>query len=411
VVAPGSWAEDLLLGNRDPVAFFQMYPTGWDNSCSQFNAPSSPGDITTLASNIGLQMMYYDTYVVQYAPCLDASHPNHNPLLPAPAPLPSTLETERQYRADLLDATRAALSAVGSGEGVAPVWAIPHLDYFEGAMMLRTYGEAESHIPSGDYNNDFAPATVPPPPGLSVDEQHRIPLFELMFHDHVVSTWNWRNTNFQSLATSAKKDLFNALYGTMPMWNVTTDHWATYGQMYLDSYALQKRSRSVVGFDDMIGHGWLSTDREVQYTDWASGVRIIANFDSVARDANGVTVPALDFVIVDSAQGGGGAGGSGSGGDGAGGATGHGGASSTAGAGAGGPAATTTGAGGGVTSGDGGGGATGATAAPSGDGDAGASSGGCSASSSRAFTEAPLALLGLVAALAARRRREARPRR
>jgi hypothetical protein len=162
----------------------------------------------------------------------------------------------------------------------------------------------------------------------------------------------------------------------------------------------------------MIGHGWLSTDRELQYTDWASGVRIIANFDSVARDANGVTVPALDFVIVDSAQGGGGAGGSGSGGDGAGGATGHGGASSTAGAGAGGPAATTTGAGGGgVTSGDGGGGATGAAAAPSGDGDAGASSGGCSASSSRAFTEAPLALLGLVAALAARRRREARPRR
>jgi hypothetical protein len=155
-------------------------------------------------------------------------------------------------------------------------------------------------IPSGGYNNDFEPASDPPPPGMNTDEQHRIPLLELQFHDYVASTWNWRNTNFQYLGTSAQKDLFNALYGTMPMWNMTTTLWAAHQQEFLDSYQFQERSRSRVGFDDMVGHGWLSDDRKLQYTDWASGVRIVANFDTSARQTGGMTVPPLDFIVIDS---------------------------------------------------------------------------------------------------------------
>jgi Glycosyl hydrolases related to GH101 family, GH129 len=298
-VAPGDWNENLLLG-ADPVAFFSAHPDGWDHTCSTASVDSKPGELHDLATATGVELMYFDTYVAQLAPCLDETHPGHTHLLPSPAALPSTLEAERQARIDVLDATHGPVSAVGSGEGAAPAWAVPHVEFFEGAMMLRTYGEVESHIPSGDYKNDFEPASDGPPDGaMNTDETHRIPLFEMMFHDHTATTWNWRNTNFQSLATSAKKDLFNALYGTMPMWNMTKAHWMAHRTDFLASYAFQARSRSRVGFDDMIGHGWLSDDRELQYTDWASGVRIVANFGAAARQTGGVTVPPLDFVVLD----------------------------------------------------------------------------------------------------------------
>jgi hypothetical protein len=297
-VAPGSWNTSLMLG-ADPVAFFAAHPDNWERTCSKAKSTTLPTTITDTVAATGIELLYYDTFVVQESPCLDASHAGHNPLMSLPSPLPSPFEEERGYRVQLLDFTRGALSGVGSGEGASPAWAIPHLDYFEGGMMLRTYGEmTTTHIPGGDYAKDFVADTEPLPPGLNTDETHRIPLLGLMFHDTVVTTWDWRDSNFQHLGTYRKKNLFNALYGSMPMWNMTAQFWADHQALFLDSYAMQKRARDLVGFDDLVGHGWLSADREVQYTDWASGVRIIANFDSAPRVVDGQTVPALDFIVL-----------------------------------------------------------------------------------------------------------------
>ena len=300
-VESGTWYRDLLTGVLGPVAFYAAHREPvWDGLCMKHLMLQEPSQADLILNKIaerGSQATYFDTLIVQLAPCLDASHEDHR-LLTSGGVLPATIEENRDYRMEFLDEVRRASTAVGSGEGISQFWAIPHLDYFEGGMMVRLYGSvSETRIGSGDYNLDFRPATDPLPPGMNTDEQHRIPLMELMFHDHIATTWDWRNTNFQHLGTYRKKDLLNALYGTMPMWNMTSTFWSMHRQKFLNSYAFTQRSRSLIGFDDMIDHGYLSTDKKVQYTTWASGIRIIANFDETARTVQGTTIPALDFVI------------------------------------------------------------------------------------------------------------------
>jgi Glycosyl hydrolases related to GH101 family, GH129 len=304
-VAGGDWARTLTLGIDPPVEFWNgldmTHQAGFDLTCVR-QAMLGPDPITddyvTLQSTTHNQLNYFDTFVVQVAPCLNANHVGHHRLSDT-GPLPSSVDEERDYRVRFLDAVRA-YSIVGSGEGLAPGWAIPHVDYFEGAMILGEYGEMHTMIPSGDYALDFATSIDPANVGYNTDETHRIPLFELMFHDHVASTWNWRNTNYQNTVTAPKKDLFNALYGTVPMYNMSTALWTDHATQFLASYQMTRGTRTRIGFSDMTGFGYLSDDREVQYTDWdgPGGTRVIANFSNRARVVGGLTIPALGYKLT-----------------------------------------------------------------------------------------------------------------
>ena len=155
-------------------------------------------------------------------------------------------------------------------------------------------------IPSGDYALDFATSIDSGNAGYNTDELHRIPLFELMFHDHVATTWNWRNTNYQNVVTAPKKDLLNALYGTVPMYNISVGLWAAHKAAFLASYNFTRGARSLIGFSDMTGFGYLTDEHEVQYTDWdsAGGPRVVANFGAQSRVVGGMTIPALGYVVT-----------------------------------------------------------------------------------------------------------------
>jgi len=279
------WERKLLLGDLDPAAFLPKTSLrGWERVCGKFVRPRWRGMAKELVETYGCQVLYFDTLVVQMAPCY---HPDH----------PSTFEENLESRKQILDDTRQLGVVLGSGEGNAPAWAVPHLDYFEGAMWVRTYAEAGSKIPGGGYADDFG-TNYTETVAAGVDETHRIPLFELVFHDYVLSTWNWRNTNFQNLEVAWKKNLLNVLYGTMPMWNITADHWARHRAELVDSYRAIASVRSKIGFDEMVSHGWLSDDRKVQYTDWRSGYRVTANFGDVDyRTESGQVVKARSFRI------------------------------------------------------------------------------------------------------------------
>jgi hypothetical protein len=218
-------------------------------------------------------LFYFDTLVVQLAPCLDPHHP-------------STIEENQQARLEILKKTRDLGMIVGSGEGMCPTWALPGVDFFEGLMSLRPYADTRLRIPAGGYETDLGNG-YQEQAAITLDETRRIPLYQLAFHDYVAGTWVWRDTNYQSTPFAWKKDLFNILYGTMPMWHINRRLWENHKAEFVASYKSIASVRERIGFAEMVDHGWLTEDRSVQFTDWNTGDRVIVNFGDRPFDRKG----------------------------------------------------------------------------------------------------------------------------
>jgi len=279
------WPKALLTGRLDPDRFFaNSNRKAWERVCGKYVLSGWMEKAKARIQECGVQLFYFDTLVVQLAPCL---HPDH----------PSTIEENQQARREILRRTRALGMVVGSGEALSPTWALPDVDFFEGLMSLRTYADTPLKIPSGDYETDMGD-DYRKQAATALDETRRIPLYQLAFHDYVAGTWVWRDTNYQSTPFVWKKDLFNVLYGTMPMWHITRSLWESRKAELVASYRNIASVRERIGFAEMVGHGWLTADRSVQFTDWDTGDRVIVNFgdDPFVRLPK-QPVPPRSFVV------------------------------------------------------------------------------------------------------------------
>ena len=259
------WPNAVLTGRVTPAEVLaRSNLRGWDRICGKHLLPEWIAKAKDEIRDYGLQFFYFDTLVVQLAPCL---HPDH----------PSTIEENQQARLEILKKTRDLGMVVGSGEGMSPTWALPGADFFEGMMSLRPYADTRLRIPAGGYETDLG-NSYQEQAGITLDETRRIPLYQLAFHDYVAGTWVWRDTNYQSTPFAWKKNLFNILYGTMPMWHINRRLWESHKADFVASYKKIASVRERIGFAEMLNHGWLTADRSVQFTDWNTGDRVIVNF-------------------------------------------------------------------------------------------------------------------------------------
>ena len=277
------WPADLLLGRVDPDRFLaDSNLAGWGRVCAKHLLPEWTEKAEGLIRDYGTKLFYFDTTIVQLAPCL---HPDH----------PSTIEENQQARREILRATRDLGMVVGSGEGNSPTWALPEIDFFEGLMSIRTYIDTPLSIPGGDYAKDLGDGEQE---RVTLDETRRVPLYQLAFHDYVGGTWVWRDTNYQSARFAWKKELFNVLYGTMPIWHIDRALWDRHREEMVASYRRIHSVRRRIGFAEMTEHGWLTPDRSVQFTDWDTGDRVIVNFGDTPFPLDGQrALPARAFVV------------------------------------------------------------------------------------------------------------------
>ena len=111
-----------------------------------------------------------------------------------------------------------------------------------------------------------------------------IPLWQLVYHDCVVSTWYWGDTQgFLYEANpefATRKDLSNILYGTVPLfWRDEVDYdWAKNRSRFLKSYYETCRLNEKIAFDRLLDHKFLSDDKELQMCRFDSGFATIVNF-------------------------------------------------------------------------------------------------------------------------------------
>jgi hypothetical protein len=167
---------------------------------------------------------------------------------------------------------------------------VPFLHYFEGMLSLGPY-----RVP--DSGRDMARIWTNAPERVvkfQLGHEYRLPLWELVYHDCVVAQWYWGDYNNKLPMLWDKRDLFNLLYATPPMFMFNRDFWKKNKGRFVQSYRNTCPTVREVGYSEMTDHRFLTADRSVQQTAFANGTRVTVNFgDRPFRLADGTSVPPM----------------------------------------------------------------------------------------------------------------------
>jgi hypothetical protein len=202
-----------------------------------------------------------------------------------------TRSEDRQNKMALLDFCSGDMHLVtGSETGIDS--AVPFVHYFEGMLSLGRY-----RLPDAGRNMIQYKPPTPDFLKFQVGHYYRAPLWELVYHDCVVSQWYWGDYNNKAPEVWDRRDLFNLLYGTPPMFMFNRGTWNERQARFVRSYKNTCPSARRLGYREMLSHEFLTADHSVQRTTWSGGAAIVVNFSDAPYKLAGRTVPPLGFDV------------------------------------------------------------------------------------------------------------------
>jgi len=219
---------------------------------------------------------------------------------------------KRQCGVSLLGYIRSLGLVTGGEHGRH--WAVPNLDYIEGMQSGGSFSWPAGWLKRPKTKTD----TFEDPHGSKFGNwsryeqwgmcaEYRVPLWELVFHDCVVSTWYWGDSSDFLLQAAPemtpKKDAYNILYGTMPLlWANKEGSWRTDRETFLRTYRNTCKLHEAVAGTELLSHAFLTVDRQVQRSTFSNGTEAIVNFGTntfVAKlGGRSVVLPQDGWVVT-----------------------------------------------------------------------------------------------------------------
>ncbi|MEK7685140.1 MAG: glycoside hydrolase [Verrucomicrobiota bacterium] len=282
-----AWPRDLMIGsNGDWIKGWQvrgkddqMYPCGV--LCDKQALPYARKRMEEELKTHAYRCRFIDTTTA--SPWRECYHPEH----------PMTRSESRQWKMDLLRYVSEETKLV-TGSETGHDAAVPYVHYFEGMLSLGPY-----RVPDAGRQMQKIWEEVPDRVAkFQVGHAYRLPLWELVYHDCVVSQWYWGDYNNKLPALWDKRNLFNILYGTPPMFMFNRETWQKNKARFVQSYKNVCPVARAVGYSEMTGHRFLIPDRSVQQTEFANGTTVTVNFGEKPYGlSDGVEVPAGGFHV------------------------------------------------------------------------------------------------------------------
>lgn len=276
----GDWRKGWQVRGKDG----EMYPCGvlCDKQALKYAMPRISEELKTHP----YRCRFIDTTTA--SPWRECYHPDH----------PLTRSESRHWKMELLKLVSEEMELV-TGCETGHDAAVPYVHYFEGMLSLGPY-----RVPDAGRNMmriwDEVPERVAK---FQLGHKYRLPLWELVYHDCVVAQWYWGDYNNKLPALWDKRDLFNMLYGTPPMFMFNRDLWEKNKERFAQSYKNVCSVARMVGYSEMIDHQFLTPDRDVQQTVFANGTRVTVNFgESAYALPDGTEVPPMGFHVQEGDQ-------------------------------------------------------------------------------------------------------------
>jgi len=282
------WPEDLVLLPDG------SWMRGWEIRRRDGNFPggvicSIPGlarakrKIPEELRRIAYKARFIDTTTA--SPWRECYNPRH----------PQSRSMDRVNKMKLLEFCSKDMNLVtGTETGIDP--SVPYVHYYEGMLSLGPYrlpNAGREMIKYKPPTKDFLK--------YQVGAFYRIPLWELVYHDCTVAMWYWGDYNNKAPEVWDRRDLFNILYGTPPMWMFDAKIWQRQKARFLQCYKNVCPLARKVGYAEMLRHEFLTRDHLVQRTIFSNGTVILANFGEkpfLLPPAEGGVQP-MGYVVSD----------------------------------------------------------------------------------------------------------------
>lgn len=189
-----------------------------------------------------------------------------------------------EYRADLFRYLAEFDLVIGTEH--PNDWAVPHVHYGEGQLSGPFWWEGKSgHLVPFDSRDDI-PARYYQ---YAVDPAKRLPIWDLVYHDSLVMSWYWGDSNGYMYnvdpGLSDFKDALNILHGQPSMmWASELGYgWDRNRDRFLETARVTMRWVQSVAFEGMTGFRHVTGDRAVQETTFGNGARAIVNLSGEPR--------------------------------------------------------------------------------------------------------------------------------
>ncbi|MEN6495319.1 MAG: glycoside hydrolase, partial [Thermoguttaceae bacterium] len=251
----GDWIRGWEVKGKDG----QMYPCGV--LCDRQAVDYARRRISAELKTHPYHCRFIDTTTA--SPWRECDSPDH----------PCTRTESRKFKMDLLGVVCDECGLV-TGSETGHDAAVPVAHYFEGMLSLGPY-----RVPDSGRNTMQAVLDVPERVAkFQTGHFYRLPLWELVYHDCVVAQWYWGDYNNKLPSLWDRRDLWNALYGTPPMYMFTQKIWNDNRDRFVQSYKASTPVARATGYVEMLSHRWLTEDHSVQQTQFANGVKVTVNF-------------------------------------------------------------------------------------------------------------------------------------
>ena len=271
----GQWRTGWRVRGKDGV----MYPCSV--LCDKLAPEYARQRIREELKTHPYQSRFIDTTTA--TPWRECYHPDH----------PLTRSESRHWKMELLRVVSEEMGLV-TGAETGHEASVPYVHYYEGMLSLGPY-----RVP--DAGRDMAKIWDEVPDRVArfqLGHRYRLPLWELVYHDCVVAQWYWGDYNNKLPALWDKRDLFNILYGTPPMFMFNRQVWEKNKDRFAQSYKNVCSVARMVGYSEMTDHRFLTPDRDIQQTIFANGTRVTVNFgDGVYTLPDGSEVPPMGFRV------------------------------------------------------------------------------------------------------------------
>ncbi len=252
--AKGDWIRGWGVTGKDGT----MYPCGV--LCDRLAPDYARRRISPELKTHHYQCRFIDTTTASpWRECYSESHPLNR-------------SESRHWKMELLRVISEELGLV-TGSETGHEAAVPYVHYFEGMLSLGPY-----RVPDSGRRMlepwDEVPERVAK---FQTGHYYRLPLWELVYHDCVVSQWYWGDYNNKLPKLWGRRDLINTLYGTPPMFMFDGKIWETNRDRFVQSYKTIAPVARGTGYREMLSHRWLTEDHAVQETQFAGGVTVTVN--------------------------------------------------------------------------------------------------------------------------------------
>jgi hypothetical protein len=252
--AEGQWIRGWEVEGRDG----KMYPCGV--TCDHQAIPYAMDRIGAELKTHPYQCRFIDTTTASpWRECYDSGHP-------------LTRSESRRWKMELLRVVSERFHLV-TGSETGHDAAVPFVHYFEGMLSLGPYRLEDAGRAMQRIVEDVPPQIS----RFQTGAFYRLPLWELVYHDCVVAHWYWGDYNNKLPAVWDRRDLFNALYGTPPLFMFNRRLWEQDRDLFVKSYQTVCPIARSTGYSEMLSHRWVTLDHTVQETTFANGQTVTVN--------------------------------------------------------------------------------------------------------------------------------------